>query len=509
MDIPEHSTSAEGVAIGYAKDTRDPGMVEQSNGDEKHSQPCQHELELRTLHTDLDSMRQLITCNICQRFMYEPYALPCGHTYCYSCLAEWMGKNHKKTCPDCRTYVKQEPTPAFLIREMVQIFVNRTQLLPDGETSEEHHQMAREEADIISKDRADTDERQGGLFKGTFSRPSVRTVIAVHDTSDHVDRCPNCLHEVEDGWCLICHVRVRASDADSDYDESDDSFDSEVGDGQRTQGMFGGPWDVEGPQVYDWSSEEEEDSEAEDDDEHDLTGFVEEQVRWESDADVPDYSFEEVDFNDMPHGQRAAPVSDVSDSEEDSDVVARVQPVRRRLVNRASGPSTRAQVTISSDDESSDEEDAPPLRHAGRRRTRYIDADTDDEEGSGAEPTEDEIADARPATAGFSPPQYDSDTTTRPASGNYSSPPGLPLFDVLVDPVDPSEEGSSSSGEESETSGDHEISERSDDDEGSDESAESASDEDSDGSESMASGWDLHPFGALLPFTDIFRRYSD
>lgn len=175
-------------------------------------------------------MRQLITCQICHRFMYEPYALSCGHTYCYSCLSQWLGSNHKKTCPDCRTVITQQPTPSYIIRELVLIFVGRSQLLPDGETSEEHNEMVKEEAEIVAKDKANTDPRTGGLFKGTFKRGHLR-LLPIHDPGDGVDRCPNCHWEVEDGYCNQCGHPVGDGFSEFDDDESlssEDEVDNDI-----------------------------------------------------------------------------------------------------------------------------------------------------------------------------------------------------------------------------------------------------------------------------------------
>nr|POE51514.1 putative ring finger protein [Quercus suber] len=109
--------------------------------------PCPHQQSLTSLLTDVNAMRNLITCQICHNLMYEPFSLACGHTYCYSCLSQWLG--HNKSCPDCRTRATQQPVPSYLVREMVLIFISRTQLLPDGETSEEHVKNAREEAGLV------------------------------------------------------------------------------------------------------------------------------------------------------------------------------------------------------------------------------------------------------------------------------------------------------------------------------------------------------------------------
>nr|POE51513.1 putative ring finger protein [Quercus suber] len=189
--------------------------------------PCPHQQSLTSLLTDVNAMRNLITCQICHNLMYEPFSLACGHTYCYSCLSQWLG--HNKSCPDCRTRATQQPVPSYLVREMVLIFISRTQLLPDGETSEEHVKNAREEAGLVAQDRANTDKKTGGLFKGAFSQANTR-LMPVHDPGDDVVRCPNCHWELEDLYCNHCNLDF---DADWDGDDpgrsegDDDSSDDE------------------------------------------------------------------------------------------------------------------------------------------------------------------------------------------------------------------------------------------------------------------------------------------
>lgn len=40
--------------------------------------------QLRALRSDFDSLRSHITCKICDRILYQPYTISCGHTYCYT-----------------------------------------------------------------------------------------------------------------------------------------------------------------------------------------------------------------------------------------------------------------------------------------------------------------------------------------------------------------------------------------------------------------------------------------
>ncbi|KAF2744156.1 hypothetical protein M011DRAFT_409144 [Sporormia fimetaria CBS 119925] len=164
------------------------------------------EEQLKALKSEFDGLRSHLTCKICDRLLYQPYTIACGHTYCYSCLCTWFVANKaRKTCPDCRAAVTQAPAPAYMIREMAAVFMNRTELLPVGETVEQHATWQREEADIVQQDKDNQDPRTGGLFKGCFRAAAHGQAFrAFRDLEDGVDRCPMCGWELEDGVCAQC-----------------------------------------------------------------------------------------------------------------------------------------------------------------------------------------------------------------------------------------------------------------------------------------------------------------
>jgi len=190
---------------------------------------CQHELTLKRLEPDLDTMRQLITCKICQRFLSEPYGLACGHTYCYVCLDAWLVAQKKRTCPDCRATIKEQPVPSYLIREMTRVFAYRQELLPDGETVEEHDEYIKEAVSKVS-----TDKDAGGLFSGLFKGGRMHW-MPMHDPGDDVDRCPNCHWELEEGRCNSCGLNIGDEDGfgldtgeSENSDDDDDELDNDV-----------------------------------------------------------------------------------------------------------------------------------------------------------------------------------------------------------------------------------------------------------------------------------------
>jgi hypothetical protein len=184
---------------------------------------------LATLRGDFDNLRQLMTCKICERLMYEPYVISCGHTYCYSCLCTWFATSNKKTCPNCRDVVTQAPAPSYVIREMIHIFMDRHRLLPDGETFAQHQQWALEESDMVRDDKDNEDSKTGGLFKGVF-RPRRARLLPNHDPVDHVDRCPRCNWEIEGGMCMQCNIMMDSWSSDDSSDSSSDMHGESIPD---------------------------------------------------------------------------------------------------------------------------------------------------------------------------------------------------------------------------------------------------------------------------------------
>lgn len=118
------------------------------------------------------------------------------------------------------------------VREMTQLFVNRAELIPEGETTEDHRKWQQEEADIIERDKSNTDRRTGGLFRGCFGshRPYSGPII---DDADGVTRCPVCAWEIEDGVCQQCSLAFGSDGEVYSVEEFSDSegpsFDSDGG----------------------------------------------------------------------------------------------------------------------------------------------------------------------------------------------------------------------------------------------------------------------------------------
>ncbi|KAH8676870.1 hypothetical protein BGZ60DRAFT_429340 [Tricladium varicosporioides] len=167
---------------------------------------------------DLTNIRNLVTCSICDQLLYEPWTLGCGHTYCYSCLCNWFVPNRrKKTCPECRTRVKQMPAPSFLVKQLVEVFTKRSELMPGDETIDQHKQKREEEIADVDRDRNGPE----GLFKGTF--PSRSGALYRDEADGGIMRCPNCHVEYVGGpVCVNCQTELDDFHDFSDFDEDAD-----------------------------------------------------------------------------------------------------------------------------------------------------------------------------------------------------------------------------------------------------------------------------------------------
>lgn len=150
---------------------------------------------------------------------------------------------------------------ALQIRDMTAVFVSRADLLPPGETLEDHRKWQQDDADAIQKDRDNTDPRTGGLFKGLFNasanplRPSLHVV---RDREDGVDRCPICAWELEDGGCTQCGLmfdetgEVSWDNSFTGFSDMDEMSEQDVDDLDAAMGFEEGEFDGFGDPMDGW-----------------------------------------------------------------------------------------------------------------------------------------------------------------------------------------------------------------------------------------------------------------
>ena len=110
---------------------------------------------------------------------------------------------------------------------MTQIFINRPELMTEGETTDDHRKWQQEEAEIVEKDKKATRDHSRGLFRGCFLLSSRRNAHPIRDAQDGVERCPRCTWELEDGFCVSCEYQVVPSEMSGSESPSISNFTDE------------------------------------------------------------------------------------------------------------------------------------------------------------------------------------------------------------------------------------------------------------------------------------------
>lgn len=146
------------------------------------------------------------------------------------------------------------------MRTLVQIFTSRAELLDKDETTAEHGQNQREEAEKLEADKSNENPRNGGLFQGFF-KPKLHPSGPIIDAEDGVARCPHCAWELEEDSCLNCGYHVDDDSEGSDFtddfsdmtddleeedmdEDADDDFDDQPA---TFRDPFTGPWTFSRP----------------------------------------------------------------------------------------------------------------------------------------------------------------------------------------------------------------------------------------------------------------------
>ncbi|KAI9848696.1 MAG: hypothetical protein M1837_006783 [Sclerophora amabilis] len=127
---------------------------------------------------------------------------------------------------------KVEKTEA--VKDIVDVFMKRQELIPTGETSEEHSTWRKEALESVERDKAGNSDSNRGLFRGCF-RKRQNQLRAIRDEEDRVARCPRCWYELEDNICMRCQLEFdeNGSQISEGFllgfsDEEDEDSDNEI-----------------------------------------------------------------------------------------------------------------------------------------------------------------------------------------------------------------------------------------------------------------------------------------
>lgn len=127
------------------------------------------------------------------------------------------------------------------VREIVQMFTNREELVEDYESAADHTTCRLAETERMEVDKSNTDPREGGLFGGCFNKIAPPG-DPIYDIDDGVERCPACAWELEDGECVHCGGFGENDEFDmdgiGDFDEADEFSDSVSRDTEMRRRVF-------------------------------------------------------------------------------------------------------------------------------------------------------------------------------------------------------------------------------------------------------------------------------
>ncbi|KAG4305261.1 hypothetical protein PORY_001431 [Pneumocystis oryctolagi] len=180
------------------------------------------------LESDIEVLKRSLTCEICTELLASPFMLSCGHAFCYGCILDWLF--HKRTCPTCRQTLSQRPALAYLVQEMVEVFVRRIEAQdPKGEgCAARKHQL---------EQRQRMENNKENLFYDFFLETPAFTGVLC-DREDGVMRCMQCHWEIEGPICTHCGFRFS--------DENLNSFEDVSHSGQVTSESQGTGCDFKG-----------------------------------------------------------------------------------------------------------------------------------------------------------------------------------------------------------------------------------------------------------------------
>jgi len=234
LDPPSSSPSRK----GKEREVEPVPVVEAPNNEDlsKKTEDLNEKLDAQAaklaIHSTLvSSFKDSLTCQICVDLMYKPFTLaPCGHIACYSCLVGWFKSNvaedelgpqsihRKKTCPHCRSTVRDRPIENFTIKEMVNSLVN-SGVLEDvqgdaTDTSAAPAASADPWAGIFPKHPVWENNLDGLPFpifgEGEDDDDGYEEGdMGAYDEEDDVYRCRGCMNEVVNGFCTLCERQYQ------------------------------------------------------------------------------------------------------------------------------------------------------------------------------------------------------------------------------------------------------------------------------------------------------------
>lgn len=110
-----------------------------------------------------------IACSVCTDPIFVPATLECGHSTCYPCMKRWICGDPAKPrapffkCPMCASAFKQQPTPNFALKNVVDTWFQASATMLTPATHNILAQAKQQQTQVLQQD-----QQQDRLFNGVF-----------------------------------------------------------------------------------------------------------------------------------------------------------------------------------------------------------------------------------------------------------------------------------------------------------------------------------------------------
>ncbi|KAJ3027497.1 E3 ubiquitin ligase, partial [Rhizophlyctis rosea] len=142
QEIPDDACTVEtvvGKAIDLAGDLQ--GLLETYQ--QQQQRIAEAEAKVKSIHNSL-------TCPICHDLQSLSNSLPCGHSFCYTCILPWLTSH--KTCPTCRLPISKAPTPNICLDAVIEAFRSSSSSQSHNHTQAREYWKSSEKWDKIFPD---------------------------------------------------------------------------------------------------------------------------------------------------------------------------------------------------------------------------------------------------------------------------------------------------------------------------------------------------------------------
>jgi hypothetical protein len=67
----------------------------------------------------INKIKEILTCSLCSKLLYQPLTLHCQETFCRPCLKIYSSKTQKQDCPNCHKPAFYQPINNFKLWDLI------------------------------------------------------------------------------------------------------------------------------------------------------------------------------------------------------------------------------------------------------------------------------------------------------------------------------------------------------------------------------------------------------